>query len=111
LTIQPTVGVDEKTVIAYVKWRPGHPSKAWRALPPREGGPMLIGKLDVRTRQKILVTIREIKKIKMIDLRVYETSEDGEMVATPAGVSLSPDQVEQVIELLKEAKRKATEEQ
>ncbi|HME44249.1 MAG TPA: transcriptional coactivator p15/PC4 family protein [Syntrophorhabdales bacterium] len=72
---------------------------------------MLIGKLDVRTRQKILVTIREIKKIKMIDLRVYETSEDGEMVATPAGVSLSPDQVEQVIELLKEAKRKATEEQ
>ena len=72
---------------------------------------MLIGKLDVRRRQKILVTIREIKKIKMIDLRVYETSEDGEMVATPAGVSLSPDQVEQVIELLKEAKRKAAEEQ
>ena len=72
---------------------------------------MLIGKLDMRRRQKILVTIREIKKIKMIDLRVYETSEDGEMVATPAGVSLSPDQVEQVIELLKEAKRKAAEEQ
>ena len=72
---------------------------------------MLIGKLDVRRRQKILVTIREIKKIKMIDVRVYETSEDGEMVATPAGVSLSPDQVEQVIELLKEAKRKAAEEQ
>ena len=57
------------------------------------------------------MTIREIKKIKMIDLRVYETSEDGEMVATPAGVSLSPDQVGQVIELLKEAKRKAAEEQ
>ena len=72
---------------------------------------MLIGKLDIRRRQKILVTIREIKKIKMIDLRVYETSEDGEMVATPAGVSLSPDQVEQVIELLKEAKTKAAEEQ
>ena len=72
---------------------------------------MLIGKLDVRTRQKILVTIREIKKIKMIDLRVYETSEHGEMVATPAGVSLSPDQVEQVIELLKEAKTRVAEEQ
>ena len=72
---------------------------------------MLIGKLDVRTRQKILVTIREINKIRMIDVRVYQNSEDGEMVATPAGVSLSPDQVEQVIELLKEAKRKAAEEQ
>jgi hypothetical protein len=72
---------------------------------------MLIGKINARTRQKILVTIQEIKKIKMIDLRVYHTSEDGEMVATPAGVSLSPDQVEQVIELLKEAKRKVAEEQ
>ena len=72
---------------------------------------MLIGKIDARTRQKILVTIQEIKKIKMIDVRVYHTSEDGEMVATPAGVSLSPDQVDQVIELLKEAKRKAAEEQ
>ena len=72
---------------------------------------MLIGKIDARTRQKILVTIREIKKKKTIDLRVYETSEDGEMVPTPAGVSLSPDQVDQVIELLKEAKRKAAEEQ
>ena len=72
---------------------------------------MLIGKIDARTRQKILVTIQEIKKTRMIDLRVYQTSEDGEMVATPAGVSLSPDQVEQVIELLKEAKRRVAEEQ
>ena len=72
---------------------------------------MLIGKIDARTRQKILVTIREIKKIKMIDVRVHETSEDGEMVPTPAGISLPPDQVEQVIELLKEAKRRVVEEQ
>jgi hypothetical protein len=33
------------------------------------------------------------------------------MVATPAGVSLSPDQVEQGIELLKEAKMRVAEEQ
>ena len=72
---------------------------------------MLIGKINARTRQKILVTIQEIKKIKMIDVRVYHTSEDGEMVATPAGVSLSPDQVEQLIELLKEAKRRVAGEQ
>jgi hypothetical protein len=86
-------------------------TEMWRAVTAEEGGPMLIGKLDVRTRQKILVTIQEIKKIRMIDVRVYQTSEDGEMVATPAGVSLSPDQVEQVIELLKEAKRSAAWEQ
>ncbi len=72
---------------------------------------MLIGKIDVRPRQKILVTIRDVKNIKMIDMRVHTTGDDGDMVATPAGVSLLPDQVEQAIELLKEAKRRVTEEQ
>ncbi len=70
---------------------------------------MLVGKIDVRTRQKILVTIRVVKGIKTIDMRVHETSEDGEFIPTPAGVSLLPDQIEQAIELLKEAKRKIDE--
>ena len=70
---------------------------------------MLIGKIDVRTRQKILVTIRVVKGIRTIDMRVHETSENGEFVPTPAGVSLLPDQVEQAIELLKEAKRRIDE--
>ncbi len=65
---------------------------------------MLIGKIDVRSRQKILVTIRDVKNIKMIDVRVHNTGEDGEMVATPAGISLSGEQVDLAIELLKEAK-------
>jgi hypothetical protein len=65
---------------------------------------MLIGKIDVRSRQKILVTIRDIKKIKMIDVRLHNTCEDGEMVATPSGIILSEEQVDQAIELLKEAK-------
>ncbi len=65
---------------------------------------MLIGKIDVRPKQKILVTIRDEKKIKMIDMRVHNTSEDGEMIPTPAGISLLEEQVHQAIELLKEAK-------
>ncbi len=65
---------------------------------------MLIGKIDVRSRQKILVTIRDVKNVRMIDVRVHNTTEDGEMVATPAGISLSGEQVDQAIELLKEAK-------
>ena len=72
---------------------------------------MLIGKIDVRTRQKILVTIQTIKGIRTIDMRVHQTNDDGEMVATSAGVSLLPDQVEQAIELLKEAKRRVDEQQ
>jgi hypothetical protein len=70
---------------------------------------MLVGKINGRTKQKILVTIREVKKISMIDVRVHQTGEDGEMVATPAGVSLSLDQVGQAIELLEEAKRRVAQ--
>ena len=74
-----------------------------------QGGTMFIGKIDVRTKQKILVTIRDIKKIKMIDVRVHQTGEDGEMVATEAGISLLPDQVDQAIELLKQAKARVAD--
>jgi hypothetical protein len=70
---------------------------------------MLIGKIDVRVREKILVTIRDFKKTRMIDVRVHRTSEDGEMVATPAGISLSEDQIDHAVELLQEAKARVAE--
>ncbi len=70
---------------------------------------MLIGKIDMKRRQKILVTIRDVKNTKMIDVRVHTTGDDGEMVATPAGISLSEEQVERAIALLKEAKRRVAE--
>ncbi len=66
---------------------------------------MLIGKINDRNRQKLLVTIRDIKGIKMIDFRLHHTAEDGELIGTPAGVSLTPTQAEQAIELLQEATR------
>ena len=64
---------------------------------------MLIGKIDVKERQKILVTIRNTKKGKVIDVRVHNTGEEGQLVATEAGVSLTVEQVDRTIELLKEA--------
>jgi hypothetical protein len=82
--------------------KPGIPVLA--GLPMELGGFMLIGKIDIRVREKILVTIRDVKKRKMIDVRVHHTSEDGEMVATPAGLSFSEDQIDRAVELLKEAK-------
>jgi hypothetical protein len=69
---------------------------------------VLIGKIDVKAREKILVTIREAKKRTMIDVRVHHTSDDGEMVATPAGISFSEDQIDQTVELLKEAKARVS---
>ena len=66
---------------------------------------MLIGKINDRNRQKLLVTIRDVKGAKMIDFRLHHTADDGQLVGTPAGVSLTLDQLEQAIELFQEAKR------
>jgi hypothetical protein len=82
-----------------------------RAARRMEGGRVLIGKINDKSRQKILVTIRQVKGARLIDLRVHQTNDDGELVATPAGVSLTVDQTDQAIELLKEAKRRASVEQ
>ncbi len=72
---------------------------------------MLIGKINDRNRQKLLVTIRNVKGTKMIDFRLHQTSEDGEFLETPAGVSLTLDQAEQAVELLREAQRVIRKEQ
>ena len=72
---------------------------------------MLIGKINDRNRQKLLVTIRDVKGTKMIDFRLHHTADDGELVGTPAGVSLTVDQAEQAIGLLQEAKKRIGEQQ
>ena len=38
---------------------------------------MFIGKIDVRAREKILVTIKDVKKTRMIDVRVHHTVDGG----------------------------------
>lgn len=61
---------------------------------------MLIGKINDKTRRKILVTVKKIKKVAMIDMRVHEIGNDGEFIATSSGLSLTLDQARQAIELL-----------
>lgn len=61
---------------------------------------MLIGKINDRLRRKILVTVKKIKGVAMIDMRVHEINENGEFIATPAGLSLTLDQARQAVELL-----------
>lgn len=61
---------------------------------------MLIGKINDKTRRKILVTVKKIKKVAMIDVRVHEIDSDGQFIATPAGLSLTLDQARQAVELL-----------
>jgi hypothetical protein len=71
---------------------------------------VLIGKINDKSRQKILVTIKEVKGSRLIDLRLHQTNDEGEFVATPAGVTLTVEQADQAIELLKEARRRISQE-
>jgi hypothetical protein len=63
-------------------------------------GLMLIGKIDDKTRQKILVTLKKIRGVEMIDLRVHAINDNGEFIETTTGISLTLDQARQAIELL-----------
>ncbi|OPY60020.1 MAG: hypothetical protein A4E57_04585 [Syntrophorhabdaceae bacterium PtaU1.Bin034] len=70
---------------------------------------MLIGKMNRGNRERLMVTVENVKGTKVIDLRVYNVMHDGELQATPAGVSLGADQIDTIIDLLKEAKKKVGE--
>ncbi len=70
---------------------------------------MLIGKINRGSKERLMITVEKVKGTKVIDCRVYSILQDGELSATPAGVSFPPDQVDNVIDLLREAKKKADE--
>ncbi len=67
---------------------------------------MLIGKLTKNSKERLMVTITEHKGTKCIDLRVYNIINDGELVPTADGLILSPEKVDPLIDLLKEAQKK-----
>ena len=67
---------------------------------------MLIGKLTKNSKERLMVTITEHKGTKCIDLRVYNLINDGELVPTADGLILSPEKVDPLIDLLKEAQKK-----
>ncbi len=67
---------------------------------------MLIGKLNRNSKERLMVTIKEHKGVKCIDVRVYNIINDGELMPTADGLVIAPDKVAPLIELLKEAERK-----
>ncbi|MDD3845200.1 MAG: hypothetical protein PHC90_02430 [Syntrophorhabdaceae bacterium] len=71
---------------------------------------MLVGKLSTGVRERLVVEILDkFKGTRSIDCRIYKVLSDGELMATPDGVTISPDQVGSLVDLLKEAMKKARE--
>lgn len=67
---------------------------------------MLVGKIAKNSKHRIMVTIEDQKGAKIIDLRVYQIVNDGELSPTPEGISLVPENLNAVVELLRDAQKK-----
>jgi len=71
---------------------------------------MLIGKIDKNAREKIYISIGEFKGHKFIDCRVYFTENiSGEMKPSKKGITLNADVIDEVLELLNDAREKLFE--
>ncbi len=71
---------------------------------------MLVGKLSTGVRERLVVEVLDkFKGTRSIDCRVYKVLTDGELMATADGITVSPEQIESLVGLLKEAMKKARE--
>lgn len=66
----------------------------------------MVGKIAKNSKHRIMVTVEDQKGAKVVDLRVYQIINDGELSPTPEGISLQPENLNAVVELLKDAQKK-----
>jgi hypothetical protein len=67
---------------------------------------MMIGKVERNETEVIRISNEEFKGRSYVDVRIYFADNEGEWKPTKKGITISPDKVEQVIELLREAQEK-----
>jgi hypothetical protein len=67
---------------------------------------MIIGEIQKTGTDKIIVSLKEFKGKTYVDVRTFFENDEGEMIPTKKGVSLTPDNLDQLIRLLTEAKEK-----
>jgi hypothetical protein len=69
---------------------------------------MQIGEIE-KGKDKIIIMLKEFKGKQYIDIRTYFENQDGEWIPTKKGISLTPDNLDDVIKFLKEAKQKVSD--
>lgn len=67
---------------------------------------MVIGQVERNQTEVIRISTEEFKGRSYVDVRIYFEGTEGEWKPTKKGVTISPDKLEQVIELLREAQEK-----
>jgi hypothetical protein len=69
---------------------------------------MIIGEIP-KGADKIIVSVKEFKGKQYIDIRTFFENDQGEMVPTKKGISFTPENLDEAIRLLQEAKKAAGE--
>jgi hypothetical protein len=67
---------------------------------------MNIGEIQKTGTDKIIVTVKEFKGKTYVDVRTFFENDQGEMIPTKKGISLTPENLDDLIRLLNEAKEK-----
>ena len=66
---------------------------------------MLLGEIQKNSTEKIRVSTESYKDHEFIDVRVYYEDDTGEWKPTKKGVTIAPDKVDELVELLRKAKQ------
>ena len=66
----------------------------------------MIGKINRSMRERLMVTVEDVKGTQVVNLGVYKIINDGELSPTGENVTFTPDKIELVINLLREAQKK-----
>jgi hypothetical protein len=67
---------------------------------------MLIGEIQKNTTERIRVSVSEYRGYTFLDVRVYYEDDNGEWKPTKKGITVSKDNIESLIKLLNEGKKK-----
>ncbi len=66
---------------------------------------MQIGELE-KGKDRIIVSLTEFKGRQYVDIRTYFENQEGEWIPTKKGISLMPENLDDMIKFLEEAKKK-----
>jgi hypothetical protein len=58
---------------------------------------------------KIIVALKEFKGKEYIDIRTHFENNDGDWIPTKKGITLTPDSLDEMIDILKTAKKKVSD--
>lgn len=60
-------------------------------------------------KDKIIIALKEFKGKEYIDIRTHFVNDDGDWIPTKKGITVSPDSLDEMIDILKAAKKKVSD--